>query len=211
MTTVKSELADAVKKDDLRSARRILSSISDVNIRYPDGDTQFNLLGNFLKSREMLDLLVEHGFDVQAKDSRGQSALHMAVESERIDIISQLLALGVPIDIPCGRSGTTPLHWAVTFKRPAVIKFLVHRNASIDAADENGNTPLHQACRMRYSDLIELLCSLGADPTISNNGEKTPLHAAIEARSPKCFLALNRYGQRARFKDWVALVLALPG
>lgn len=55
----------------------------------------------------------------------------------------------VQFDINCkGRTkyiGWTPLHLAIYFGHSDVVKFLIARDADVNAINENGDTPIHKA------------------------------------------------------------------
>jgi len=60
----------------------------------------------------VLDTMLESGFDPNAKDSNGVTALHRAAMAGRVDAVRALLAKGASIDALDGMFAATPLVWA---------------------------------------------------------------------------------------------------
>ena len=99
--------------------------------------------------------LLQYGADIHKQDSRGRSALAVAVlascqaaSSERAAFYSMaelLLLRGADADAADGE-GCTPLHHAVACTARMVELIIQHRpDCNSDAADNEGGTPLHHA------------------------------------------------------------------
>jgi ankyrin repeat protein len=80
---------------------------------------------------DAVDLLVELGFDVNAKgrtdipsDQPWQTALHKAAEEGDLDLAQTLLRLGADPDIRDNRFDSTPLGWARYFGQESLIELL---------------------------------------------------------------------------------------
>ncbi|MCI4394681.1 hypothetical protein PGIGA_G00171470 [Pangasianodon gigas] len=92
----------------------------------------------------------------------GVSALHMAVQKGRCDIISMLLEAGADVNQMDQGSGRSPLHWAVECQSCSVVELLLRRGASVDQRSYSGHTPLYCALYRPDARLRELLRSAGA-------------------------------------------------
>ena len=77
----------------------------------------------------MLRALLEGDFEPRAVDSDGQTALHLAVATERQDMVDLLLDFGAPIDAIGARS-ETPLHLAVRSDDLPMIEHLLANGAN---------------------------------------------------------------------------------
>jgi ankyrin repeat protein/uncharacterized caspase-like protein len=72
--------------------------------------------------------------------------------------------------------GITPLHYAVSTNRLAIVKYLVSQGAEIEASDNWGETPLLAAAKFGYIHIVEYLHSQGANINARDNDNRTPLH-----------------------------------
>jgi ankyrin repeat protein len=77
--------------------------------------------------------------------------------------------------------GFTPLHIAVVYDRPEIVKLLLKNGANIDAVTKNKeNTSLHLAITMNNSNMVRILIQKGADVTLKTADGTTPLQLALE-------------------------------
>jgi tankyrase len=110
--------------------------------RNPDPDRQTAAIEALLKS----------GGDINATDKNGVTALHHAVRFRNPAAVETLLKHGAAVNRACKRSGSTPLHRAVT------------------TTGAPGTAGKDKEARQ----IIQILLSYGADPTIKNKNGKTP-------------------------------------
>ncbi|MHC9538023.1 MAG: ankyrin repeat domain-containing protein [Vulcanimicrobiota bacterium] len=73
------------------------------------------------------------------------------------------------------------LHWAVKYKCPEVVDFLLTQGAQVNCATRNGVTPLHWASEGSSRKMISLLLQYGASINFRDKDGKTPLHWAVRA------------------------------
>jgi uncharacterized protein len=92
------------------------------------------------------------GADVHAADKNGVTALHHAVRFRSPMAVETLIEQGADVNCVCRRSGSTPLHRAVT---------------STGAPGTAGR----QAAAL---EIIRLLLTAGADPSLENKSGRTP-------------------------------------
>jgi len=142
---------------------------------------------------EGLITLLENGADCNQLDSRGDSALHLALDSgdSEISTIKLLLDAGADPNLR-NKAGETPLHRATeTFLEAgiAVIDLLLAAGADINARDSNGATLLFRMASDKslygdegkpYADMDDLR-SRGASITVRDNAGRTVLHEAIKS------------------------------
>lgn len=86
---------------------------------------------------------------INARDSRGRTALHWA--SIRGDLKTTELLLDADPDVNAvDNSGSTPLLYAATSMAPLrMVELLILRKEDVNLADSRGSTPLHKAARNR--------------------------------------------------------------
>ncbi len=101
--------------------------------------------------RQLIELLMA-GADVNASDKNGVTALHHAVRFRFPIAVAVLIQHGSNVNQVCNKSGSTPLHRAVT---------------STGAPGTAGK-------RQEAIEIIRLLIAAGANPCITNNAGRTP-------------------------------------
>ena len=124
------------------------------------------------------------------KDSSKQTALHIAILCENIDILRFLLTLK-KIDINAqDDNGWTALHCAANAGRyDMCLELLTNRTTRVDLYNSDGNGILIFMCKIRKSNHIEfslrnyyqclqILGSKGIDANYRNNFGESPLHYA---------------------------------
>ena len=102
--------------------------------------------------RKRLIALLKSGADIHATDKNGVTALHHAVRFRSPMAVQTLIEHGANVNQACRRSGSTPLHRAVT---------------STGAPGTAGK-------RAEAREIVALLLAAGADPSIRNKTGKTP-------------------------------------
>lgn len=121
-------------------------------------------------------------------DREGKTALHIAVDCNNLDLVTQLLDKGANIEKP-DTFKKTALHKAVRGGHAEMVQFLLEKGADTGAATTNGSTALHMAIHHppprssafdanqgeRSSKIVELLLNHGGDVFKEDDNGKTPL------------------------------------
>ncbi|CZR51502.1 uncharacterized protein PAC_01379 [Phialocephala subalpina] len=116
-------------------------------------------------------VLLTHGAYIKAKDSGGQTALHLAAAQESTVVLTLLIVKGASVHSVDGL-GRTVLHVAASKGETESMAILLDRGANIESRDLRGRTPLHIASSRHQYTAIELLVDRGADMyTKSLHGE----------------------------------------
>src|SRR5689334_13902883 len=86
-------LVDAVRHDDARAVRTLLTDHVDVNSRYPDGSTAlaWAVYGDNL---DVVSLLIAAGADLNAANDYGETPLSIACQNHSLAVVEKLLAAG---------------------------------------------------------------------------------------------------------------------
>lgn len=154
--------------------------------------------------------LLAQGFDPNAVDSKGNTALYLALRYNALKVARVLIddphihlnqltpndenalmiaCLQGDLDIvklmvekgaEINKPGWTPLAYAATRGHTEIVKYLLDHAAYIDAAAPNGSTPLMMAAYFGYDQTVKLLLEEGADPRLKNALGYTALSLALK-------------------------------
>jgi len=102
--------------------------------------------------RRRIIALLKSGADIHATDKNGVTALHHAVRFRSPTAVRTLIEHGANVNQVCRRSGSTPLHRAVT----------------------TTGAPGSEGKRQEAIEIIRLLIAAGADPAITNKSGRKP-------------------------------------
>jgi ankyrin repeat protein len=143
--------------------------------------------------RDIVELLLAKGADVNTRNGGGNTPLHWAAKYGHKDVAELLLAKGADINAR-NADGIAPLHYAAMKGSKAVAELLLSMDANVNARDKGGGTPLHDAVRYNHIDVAELLLAKGADVNARNGNGNTPLYWAREWRFNHIIELLRQHG-----------------
>jgi ankyrin repeat protein len=131
-----------------------------------------------------VDLLLQAGADVHARDVVGLTPLHMAVEGGNPSVVERLLAAGAEVNARNVR-GETPLHKAAQHDHRCIASQLLAAGAEASAVDSWGWSPLHHAATSAADANAQLVRALlrasPAEHARLADGIQTPLACAAVA------------------------------
>lgn len=168
-----SPLEEAAMRGHAEVLKAMIEFTVDVNARGDNGNTALH----FAKDKAVVDVLVEAGANVDARDEREETPLFYAAAGEDIDVVRALANHGADISAK-GFDGSTALHAA---KGVAVVDMLVEAGADIEARTVEGSTPLIAAASAANQGSFEALRALvghGADLNAKDARGSTALHWA---------------------------------
>ena len=114
--------------------------------------------------RDVTELLVEVGEDVDAKGQDGSTPLRCAVQEGHARVVETLLARGASF-LDKDEDGLTMLHCAASEGHEAVVRLILsHAPWLANEQSWSGWTPLHSAAVMGHSQVVSLLLHNGANP-----------------------------------------------
>ena len=99
-----------------------------------------------------IEACIRAGVDVGEADKNGVTILHHAVRFRSPAAVRALIAMGANVNQTCKRSGSTPLHRAVT----------------------STGAPGTAGMQAEAREIVALLLAAGSDPSIRNKNGKTP-------------------------------------
>lgn len=180
----RSALHLAAERGHVAVVETLLAAGADVNhIRY--SNSEISVLDS-AASHGNVDILrallptASHGndsgglADVNAIDSTGYTALHMAADNNQVAAIEVLVQAGADVEAQ-DQHHWTPLHCAARYNccQDAISALLVKHGANVNARDTAGESPLHIACAYLAPGAADLLLRCGADETARNGDGHT--------------------------------------
>lgn len=103
-----------------------------------------------------------------------------AVQYGAVERVRELVDAGYDVNLP-DNDTVTLLHWAAINNRAELVKYLLEKNANVDAIGGDLNaTPLHWATRQGHLASVVLLMNAGADPQIKDAEGCSSIHLAAQ-------------------------------
>ncbi|XP_049944583.1 CARD- and ANK-domain containing inflammasome adapter protein-like isoform X2 [Schistocerca serialis cubense] len=133
-------------------------------------------------AREVWALLLA-GVAKDARDGRGNTALHLAADGGHAITVKHLLDAGLDAN-SVNSNRRTPLHLAAQRGNTDVIWMLVRASARVDAQDATGQTALHVAASVNTAvkddrvHVVNTLLLAGATKDITDLKKQKPEHLA---------------------------------
>jgi ankyrin repeat protein len=179
---MKRVMADIKAKEKAKKKKPKVETPKGVSF---DPELTQELIKEMSQSFEDIDIIIiqallDRGADVEAKDSRGWTPLHVASTDDDIDNIETakfLIEKGADVEAK-DQWGNTPLHWATMNNSIEATKLLIEKGADVEAKNINDETPLHLASWENHIEIAKFLIEKGADVDAKNNYGKTPLDVA---------------------------------
>lgn len=132
---------------------------------------------HWAQGKVVVDMLVDAGADVHARDRTGRTPLHLGCSKSNVTVCA-LLSRGADVGALDGRQ-RTPLHFFARVDRANLVKFILERGAPVNAVDAFDETPLHHAARGGSPDVVSVLLRFGADPSRRSNAGRNALDLAV--------------------------------
>lgn len=164
----------------------------------------------------MVQTILDHDANIDAKDSSGLTATAHAIGNENGGILTLLLDRGANIDVRldgddyvevgdfsvslCG--GVSLVHIAASNERRVdIMQFLLDRGADVNALDTYGRSPLHDAAYYSNPIILDCLIDYGALLDVADEGGVTPLFLALSEGRLEAVKALIKRGARLDITD----------
>ncbi|CAG0882641.1 unnamed protein product [Cyprideis torosa] len=171
----------------------------DLEVEDKDGDRAVHHAA-FGDEPGILELLARSGADLNARNKRRQTPLHIGVNKGHLGVVRSLLLLNCHPSLQvrmgmcflCLRSLGNSAEEDIGVR----VLFFVARRSSSDKGidfcwqDSEGDTPLHDAVSKKRDDMLDLLLEAGADITINNNHGFNVLHHAALRGNPSAMRVL---------------------
>ena len=163
------------------------------NVAIGDYDKKTPL--HYAATKEVAALLM---LNINARDESGNTPLHLAVQDNRLEVVSFLIANGAKLNVE-NKNGYTPLQLAFEYNRLhpnftrnrlEILYLLINNGAKLNVKNIEGNTPLHLAIQYgnlhtepdfirNRQEVVSFLIAKGAKVNVKNNKGQTPLHSSL--------------------------------
>lgn len=137
---------------------------------------------------EVVNLLLEKGAQIEAKNAKGNTALMIASELGQNAVVQRLLEQGAKVN-KTNNTGFTPFMKAALFGRAQTMAILIKGGAQINTPTSNGTTPLMLAAEQGHTESVSLLIQSGANLTAKDEYQYTAIMVA--AANPSSVGALR--------------------
>ena len=160
-----------------------------------------------------VNVLLEHGADINLPDPDGVSPLHLAIMNSNLDLAKALIEAGADVDqwdvfgeaplfTALGlegrrRGGPSSIDAANETDSEALVRLLLERGANPNqqltyhpanvrgATNTRGATPLMRAAVNGDLETVKLLLAHGADAKLYMADRETPIHGVLAGRAPE--------------------------
>uniref|UniRef100_A0A915K751 Ankyrin repeat domain-containing protein 6 n=1 Tax=Romanomermis culicivorax TaxID=13658 RepID=A0A915K751_ROMCU len=126
----------------------------------------------------IVQILVEHGCDLNHKDKLGYTALHRACFDGFEEIVRLLVDANGKVDEQDCVQENTALHEAASRGYTSCVELLLKAKANVYIRNKTGATALHSACQNGYNQSCKLLLQHGCKTNVKDKYDDTPLHTA---------------------------------
>lgn len=110
---------------------------------------------------DVVQVLIQHGHDIDADDYDGVTALHAASRSGHMELVQMLLDSGADLS-KRDHLGETAFFAASIRGNTEIAQRLVSHGADINATDKQGRTAIRVAVERGFSDIVQYLHAAGA-------------------------------------------------
>ena len=127
---------------------------------------------------ETVKELIAQGKDINDRNTRGYTPLHLAATKNNSEVVKILLENGAEVDAVAIDSGCTALHYAASLGYAELCELLARYGANLDAQTTRLETPLHLAVAKGHAGVVALLLKYHARLDIRDRNGMTPLQQA---------------------------------
>ena len=190
-------------------ALRYLVCLPEVDVNYRQGGdyTALHYVMDEKPRTDVVQVLIDAGADIGAKNNYGHSPLHAAGASGELDVVKMLVEAGAGVRATNGR-GEPCLFPAARNGYTETVRYLVGLpEVDVNRRYAGNRTALQCALENNKPDVVQVLIDAGADIVTNNNA----LHSACVLGSLDIVKMLVRAGAGVRATDndgWTCLISA---
>ena len=181
------KILKAARNGDISVIKELFARGVNVNACDLLGNTSLHLASQY-GHYDMVQLLLENGYEVDALNSYKETPLYLAFNKK----IAQLLVTkGANLDARSELGGSTVIENAVSRGKKDIVEFLIAQGADIGLKGTRATNLLHTASGSNQVEIAELLIDVGVDVSEQDSSGNTPLDVAWSDEMKKL---LRRHG-----------------
>ena len=180
--------------------KRLLNSGCDINATLSPLTFTALHMAVFGRQDNMAAWLIEHGANLEAESSEGETPLLNGCFQDNINILKVLVEYGAVTNVS-DLSGSTAFLRSVEHSSTAQVGFLLENGAKIADRNEFDEDALHIATSVRSLDKLKLLLDHGASVYTPDQYYRTPLHIAVEQDFTEAINILLQHGASTAPRD----------
>lgn len=195
-----NDMNDAVLQGNLKKVRTILAQKPELLSRQHNYGSDPLHLAALMGRKEIVELLLAKGANVNAKRQYGaRSLLHATAEIKNIE---PLTPIGKQVDVNTINYSDWPaVHSAAHCGHKDVVELLLASGVAVDTKDKYGDTALHYATEVGAKEVVDLLLAKGAEVNTRDKKYYTPLHVGALLDQKEVVGLLLAKGAHVNAKD----------
>lgn len=172
-----AKLAEAAQSGNMQWIEELLAIGASVEFKskHHENGTALHVASQY-GHPEAIQILLQHGARIDQRNSRGDSAVHVAAVNGHLRVMRMFTRFTENICDMRTSSGETPLHRAAAADEVSIVNYLLEHRADINARTNHGTTPLHVST-LRTG---RLLLEAGAQIYLEDKDNKNVLHYALQ-------------------------------
>lgn len=200
MSEPENPLVHAAYKNDLSAVAEL--ALTSANVNVTDRLTNTTALAHAIENtnREMVQVLLSAGADVNARNSYGTTPFMHLGERATVELVRDLLAAGADLHA-ADESGTTALLKIAGSSKLEVVTELINAGARIDVKDNRGTTVLMNAAENEDARVVKFFIAAGLDVAARNDNGETALMQAVQWGGTDTVRALSESGTAINAAD----------
>ncbi|ABZ92643.1 Ankyrin repeat protein [Leptospira biflexa serovar Patoc strain 'Patoc 1 (Ames)'] len=183
-----TSLMNAVFSKNFVLVEELIRRGANLELETSEGNTALLAMinmGNYHSDKpKLFQILLDAKANVNHQNREGNSALHLSVIGDSLEILSILTKQNVDSSFKNSK-GITALEQAIINENWSATKLLLTIEKDIDGLDSYGSTKLHSAILNEKYELIQLLLDAGANPQKKDKWGKTAIEFAERQNNPK--------------------------